>query len=152
MADHYTAAPAGPFAALGRLAGPTHALLRIGAGLLFMQHGAQKLFGALGGMDGQGMKVDNLFSQMGAAGVLEFFGGLLIVIGLATRPVAALLFIQMLVAYFQAHMPQGGLPIQNHGELALLYALIWAFFVGNGAGPLSVDAALAGRRAPGRNS
>jgi putative oxidoreductase len=152
MGTTYTGAPAGPFAAFGRLAGPTHALLRIGAGLLFMQHGAQKLFGALGGMDGQGAKVGNLMSQMGAAGILEFFGGLLIVIGLATRPVAALLFIQMLVAYFQAHMPQGGMPVQNGGELALLYALAWAFFAGNGAGPLSVDAALARRRGPGRNS
>jgi putative oxidoreductase len=151
MATAYTSAPAGPFSAFGRLAGPTHALLRIGAGLLFMQHGAQKLFGALGGMDGKGMKAE-LMTQMGAAGILEFFGGLLIVIGLATRPVAALLFIQMLVAYFQAHMPQGGLPVQNGGELALLYALAWAFFAGNGAGPLSVDDALARRRGPGRNS
>lgn len=150
MAD-YTGAPAGPFAGLGRLAGPTHALLRIGAGLLFMQHGAQKLFGALGGMDGQGMKAE-LMTQMGLAGIMEFFGGLLIAIGLLTRPVAALLFLQMLVAYFQAHMPQGGLPVQNGGELALLYALVWAYFVGNGAGPASVDAALARRRGPGRTS
>lgn len=150
MAD-YTGAPAGPFAGLARLAGPTHALLRIGAGVLFMQHGAQKLFGALGGMDGQGMKAE-LMTQMGLAGILEFFGGLLIAIGLLTRPVAALLFIQMLVAYFQAHMPQGGLPVQNGGELALLYALVWAYFVGNGAGPASVDAALARRRGPGRTS
>jgi putative oxidoreductase len=150
MAD-YTGAPAGPFARLGRLAGPTHALLRIGAGLLFMQHGAQKLFGALGGMDGQGMKAE-LMTQMGLAGIMEFFGGLLIAIGLLTRPVAALLFLQMLVAYFQAHMPQGGLPVQNGGELALLYALVWAYFVGNGAGPASVDAALAQRRGPGRTS
>jgi putative oxidoreductase len=150
MAD-YTGAPAGPFAGLGRLAGPTHALLRIGAGLLFMQHGAQKLFGALGGMDGKGMKAE-LMTQMGLAGIMEFFGGLLIAIGLLTRPVAALLFLQMLVAYFQAHMPQGGLPVQNGGELALLYALVWAYFVGNGAGPASVDAALARRRGPGRTS
>ncbi|HEX6040905.1 DoxX family protein [Longimicrobium sp.] len=137
---------------LAGLAGPTHALLRIGAGLLFMQHGAQKLFGALGGVDGKGMKVE-LMGQMGLAGVLEFFGGLLIVIGLATRPVAALLCLQMIAAYFIAHMPQGGLPVQNGGELALLYALVWAYFAGNGAGPASVDATLAGRRGGGlRNS
>jgi putative oxidoreductase len=150
MANH-TGAGAGPFAGLGRLAGPTHALLRIGAGLLFMQHGAQKLFGALGGMDGQGAQAE-LMSRMGLAGVVEFFGGLLIAIGLATRPVAAIAMIQMIAAYFIAHLPQGGLPVQNGGELALLYALVWAFFVGNGAGPLSVDAALARRRGPGRNS
>lgn len=150
MANH-TGAGAGPFAGLGRLAGPTHALLRIGAGLLFMEHGAQKLFGALGGMDGQGAQAE-LMSRMGLAGVVEFFGGLLIAIGLATRPVAAIAMIQMIAAYFIAHLPQGGLPVQNGGELALLYALVWAFFVGNGAGPASVDAALARRRGPGRNS
>jgi putative oxidoreductase len=152
MADYSrTAAPAGRFGALARLAGPTHALLRMGAGLLFMQHGAQKLFGAYGGMDGQGMQAE-LMSQMGLAGILEFFGGLLIAIGLATRPVAALLCIQMLWAYVQAHMPQGGFPVQNQGELALLYALVWAYFAGNGAGPASVDAAMAGRRGPERTS
>jgi putative oxidoreductase len=146
-----TGAPAGPLAGLTRLAGPTHTLLRIGAGLLFMQHGAQKLFGTLGGMDGQGARAE-LMSQMGLAGVLEFFGGLLIAIGLATRPVAAILFLQMLAAYFIAHLPQGMVPVQNQGELALLYALVWLYFAGNGAGPVSVDAAMAGRRGPGRSS
>lgn len=146
-----THAPAGPLAGLHRLAGPTHALLRIGAGLMFMQHGAQKLFGALGGVDGKGASVE-LMGQMGLAGVVELFGGLLIAIGLATRPVAAVAALQMVAAYFIAHMPQGGLPVQNGGELALLYALVFAYFVGNGAGPASVDAALARRRGPGRNS
>ena len=146
-----TAAPAGPFGALARLAGPTHALLRIGAGLLFMQHGAQKLFGALGGMDGQGMKAE-LMSQMGLAGVLELFGGLLIAIGFMTRPVAVILCLQMIAAYFIAHLPQGMVPVKNGGELALLYALVWAYFAGNGAGPASVDAAMARGRGPGRSS
>lgn len=144
-----TGAPSGPLGMLAGLAGPTHALLRIGAGLLFMQHGAQKLFGVLGGMGAPGQKAE-LVSLMGLAGILEFFGGLLIVIGLMTRPVAVLLFIQMIWAYVQVHLPQGGLPIQNHGELALLYALVWAFLAGNGAGPASVDASLA-RRGPGRS-
>ena len=144
-----TGTGADPFAGLARLAGPTHALLRIGAGLLFMQHGAQKLFGALGGMGAPGQKAE-LMSQMGLAGILEFFGGMLIVIGLATRPVAVLLFIQMIWAYVQAHMPQGGFPIENRGELALLFALVWAYLAGNGAGPLSADAALSRRRAPAR--
>lgn len=135
----------------GAVAGPTHALLRMGAGLLFMQHGAQKLFGMFGGMDGQGMTAE-LVSRMGLAGVLELFGGLLIVLGLATRPVAVILVLQMIAAYFIAHVPQGSIPIQNGGELALLYALVFAYLAGNGAGPASVDAALARRRAPGRNS
>ncbi len=152
MANHTgTAAPAGPFAALGRLAGPTHAILCIGAGLLFMQHGAQKLFGELGGMDGNGARAE-LMSQLGLAGVLELVGGALIVLGLLTRPVALVLFAEMVFAYFKAHAPQGGFPVQNGGELALLYALIWLFLVGNGAGPWSVDAALAGRRAGGGTS
>ena len=84
----------------------THAALRIGAGLLFMQHGVQKLFGFFGGVGPHGETVQ-LMSQLGLAGVLETFGGLLIVLGLLTRPVAMLLAIEMLVAYFQVHAPQG---------------------------------------------
>lgn len=123
----------------GRLTGvarATHAVLRIGAGLLFMQHGVQKLFGWL-----EGPGPVPLVSQMGLAGVLETFGGLLIVLGLFTRPVALLLMLQMIVAYVQAHVPQGPWPILNGGEPALLFALAWAFLAANGAGPLSLDAA-----------
>jgi len=121
------------------LAGTTHALLRIGAGLLFMQHGLQKLFGLFGGVDGQGGTVQ-LVSQFGLAGVLETFGGLLIVLGLLTRPVAAVLALEMLTAFFQVHFPQGGFPIQNRGEVPLMFMLVWIFFAGNGAGPASLDA------------
>ncbi len=124
----------------------THAVLRIGAGLLFMQHGAQKLFGWFGGFGGEPGATAALFSQMGLAGVLEFFGGLLIVLGLLMRPVALLLVLQMIAAYFIAHVPQGPVPIQNGGELALLYALIFAFLAAAGAGPASLDRnALKGR-------
>src|SRR5687768_9778374 len=84
-------------------------LLRIGAGLLIMQHGAQKLLGralrgsaVLGPDEGAA-----LFTQLWVAGMLEFWGGLLIVVGLLTRPVAALLALEMLVAYVQAHIPRG---------------------------------------------
>lgn len=117
------------------LAPITLTLLRIGSGILFMQHGAQKLFGWLGGKGPV-----ELMSQMGVAGVLEFFGGLLLVLGLAVRPTAAVLALLMLVAYGLAHMPQGGWPVQNKGELALLYAAVFAFFTGNGGGPWSLDA------------
>jgi putative oxidoreductase len=116
-------------------------IMRIGVGLLFMQHGAQKLFGWLGGVDGQGGTVE-LMTQFGLAGVLEFFGGALIVVGLLTRLTAFLLSGQMLVAYLQAHMPQGGLPIQNGGELALLYSAVYLYLVAAGPGKWSVDAAL----------
>jgi putative oxidoreductase len=126
-------------ATLASLAPWTHALLRIGAGLLFMQHGLQKLFGMFGGMDGAGATV-TLVSQMGVAGVLETFGGLLLVLGLLTRPVAFLLAGEMLVAFLQAHLPRAGVPLENGGEVPLLYMLVFLFFVGHGAGPVSLDA------------
>ena len=145
MVDTAYDAPAGP-ARMDRVGGILHAVLRIGTGLLFMQHGGQKLFGWFGGLGGTPGATAELFSQMGLAGVLEFFGGLLIVIGLLTRPVAVILAIEMIAAYFIAHMPQGGFPIQNGGELALLYALIYAYFAAAGAGPLSADATMRDRR------
>ncbi len=111
-----------------------HAALRIAAGLLFMEHGLQKLFGMLGGMQAP---IDSL---MGVAGILEFGGGILIVLGLATRPVATILFLEMVYAFTTVHAPQGGAPIQNQGELALLYGSIFLFLMNAGAGPLSVDA------------
>ena len=114
------------------------AVLRVGAGLLFMQHGAQKLFGMFGGMGPEGGTAP-LISQMGLAGVLEVFGGAAIVLGLLTRPIAALLVIEMIWAYVQAHLPQGFVPIQNGGELALLYALIFTLLATHGAGRLSLD-------------
>src|SRR4029077_4196061 len=122
-----------------RLSPWTHAILRIAAGLLFMEHGAQKWFGWFGGM-GRPRGAAPLMSQLGAAGVLEVAGGALRVIGLFTRPVAAVLLLEMIVAYAQVHLPQGRWPIQNQGELALLYASIFCFLSASGAGPLSVDA------------
>ena len=119
----------------------THGVFRMAAGLLFMQHGLQKLFGFFGGVPPSGEAVP-LISLMGAAGVIETIGGALIIVGLLTRPVAAFLFMEMVVAYFMAHYPQGGWPIQNQGELALLYASIFVFLAGNGAGALSLDSRL----------
>lgn len=139
-----TAAPGAPARALAaRWAPGFHALLRIGAGLLYMEHGLQKLFGLFGGMGPSGGTVP-LVSLMGLAGVLESGGGLLLVLGLFTRPVATILVLEMLYAFLTVHLPQGGAPIQNHGELPLLYALIWAFLAGNGAGPASLDSRRAG--------
>ena len=114
--------------------GATHAVARILFGLLFMQHGAQKLFGVLGGN-----QVETLFGLFGLAGVMEFFGGLLVVVGLWTAPVSALLALQMLVAYFMAHAGQGLMPIENKGELALLYMAAFAFLAVSGSGPASLD-------------
>lgn len=124
----------------------THAVLRIGAGLLFMQHGAQKLLGWFGGFGGTPGATAELFTQMGLAGVLELVGGLLIVLGLFTRPVAVLLALEMIAAYVIAHVPQGGAPVQNAGELALLYLLVFVFLAGNGPGPASLDGRMTARR------
>ncbi len=112
----------------------THTLLRMVTGLMFWQHGAQKLFGWLGGR-----RVEDLTSLMGLAGVLEFFGGLLIIIGLFTRPVAFILSGEMAVAYFMAHQPRGLWPIENRGEVVVLFSFIYLFFAAHGAGPYSLD-------------
>ena len=129
----------------GALRGATHAFLRIGAGLLFFMHGAPKLFGWFGGMGPEGGTAE-LFSLMGLAGVLEVFGGLAIALGVLTRPVAVVLALEMIVAYVQAHMPRGGAPVENQGELALLYMLIWMFVAVNGPGGFSLDGLIAARR------
>ena len=120
------------------------ALFRVVAGLMFMQHGAQKLFGWLKAPDAPPGTVE-LFSQMGLAGVLEFFGGLLIVLGLFTRPVAFILSGLMAAAYFMAHAPNGPVPIQNQGELAVLFCFIFLYLSARGGGRYSVDHAMAGR-------
>jgi putative oxidoreductase len=99
----------------------------------------QKIFGLLGG------KQVPIASLLGAAGILEFVGVLLIA-GLLTRPVAAVLIVEMLVAYVKAHLPRGWVPIQNGGELALLFALAFVFLAAHGAGAFSLDAWLGGRR------
>ena len=108
-------------------------VLRVGAGLLFIEHGVQKLFGLFGG------QAEPLTSRLGVAGVLESVGGLLLIVGLFTRPVALVLLLEMLVAFATVHVPMGGWPVQNQGELALLYALIFAVLAVHGGGPLSID-------------
>ncbi len=113
-----------------------HALLRIVAGFTFSLHGFQKLFGYFGGIHGARA---HFFSLMWLAGVLECFGGLLILIGLFTRPVAFLLCGEMAVAYFKSHFPQGFWPIKNGGEMAVVYCFIFLYLMTSGAGPLSVD-------------
>lgn len=120
------------------LAGATHAILRIVAGALYCMHGMPKLFGWFGGMGEAGGPAP-LVSLMGLAGVLEVFGGLLILLGLFTRPVAAILALEMIIAYFMAHLPRGLIPYLNGGELALLYMGVWIFLAGNGAGAWSLD-------------
>ena len=122
-------------------------LLRIVAGLLFLQAGGMKLFGWFGGMP-DGAKLV-LMSQVGVGGILEFFGGLAIMLGLFTRPVAFVLSGEMAVAYWQFHAPGGFWPIQNHGEPAVLLCFIFLYMAAQGGGPWSADALLRRKRAAG---
>jgi putative oxidoreductase len=119
--------------ALGRLAPWFYVLLRVVAGLAFAQHGAQKLFGVLGG------SAVELATQRGAAGIIEFVGGIMIALGLFTSPIAFLASGEMAWAYFQAHAPRGFWPIQNGGELAVLYCFIFLYLSAAGSGKLSID-------------
>jgi len=111
-------------------------VLRIIAAFLFIAHGAQKLFGFLAP---PGMPSFEPLSQMWIGGVLEFFGGLLLLLGLFTRPVAFILSGMMAVAYFQMHAPGGFWPLQNKGELAVLYCFVFLFFSVAGGGEWSLD-------------
>src|SRR5688572_8178433 len=122
------------------LPGTTHALLRVVTGLLFMQHGVQKLFGLLIDPSRPWGGAPPMFSQFWFAGVLECFGGALIVLGLLTRPVAFLLAGEMAVAYFQAHAPRNFWPILNRGENVVLFCFVFLHLFAVGAGPWSVDA------------
>ena len=126
--------------------GGIHSLLRVVTGALFMQHGVQKLFGLLLRPDRPWNGAPEAFSQMWFAGVLEVFGGALIVLGLLTRPVAFLLSGEMAVAYFQAHFPRDFWPILNGGEHVVLFCFVFLYLFAAGPGPYSVDAALFARR------
>jgi putative oxidoreductase len=109
-------------------------LLRIVVAFLFGCHGAQKALGLLGGHRMP------LVSLLGLAGVLELLGGTLILLGLFTRPVAFVLSGEMVVAYFRAHAGKGLFPIQNGGELAVLYCFVFVYMIFAGGGAFSLDA------------
>jgi putative oxidoreductase len=118
---------------LGRFSPQLYAIMRIVAGLLFACHGAQKLFGVLGGQQVA------LGSMFGAAGIIELVGGLLIAIGFLTGTVAFIASGEMAYAYFARHQPRGTFPIQNGGELAALYCFVFLFVAARGAGMWGVD-------------
>lgn len=117
--------------------GYVYALMRIVVGLAFAQHGAQKLLGLLGGTDGAGATVE-MVSLMGVAGVIELGGGLLVAVGLLTRPAAFLASGLMAAAYFLAHAGRGFWPIENGGELAVLFCFVFLYIAFQGGGPLSL--------------
>jgi putative oxidoreductase len=118
--------------------GYTHAALRVMTGLLFVQHGMTKLFKFP--MTEYFKDGVSLFSFMGFAGALELVGGILIIIGLFTRTTAFVLAGMMAVAYFMAHASQGFFPIQNAGELAIMFCFVFLYLATAGAGPYSLDA------------
>jgi putative oxidoreductase len=122
---------------MNRLAGATHSLLRIVAGLLFICPGGMKLLGWFGGMPGP--HTGGLPPLLMVAGVIELVGGTAILLGLFTRPVAFIASGEMAFAYFIGHFPHGFWPIQNHGEPAVLLCFIFLFLSANGAGPISLD-------------
>jgi putative oxidoreductase len=130
---------------MNRFADATHSLLRIVAGSLFICPGGMKLFGWFGGLPGPA-RAGGLPPLMLAAGVIEVFGGTLILVGLFTRPVAFIAAGEMAFAYFIGHFPRGFWPIQNHGEPAVLFCFIYLFLAANGPGPWSLDHLIRRRR------
>jgi putative oxidoreductase len=119
-------------------------ILRIVAGSMFITAGTMKIFGYPPMPPGQ--PPIQLMSQMGVGGMLETVGGLLIILGLFTRPVAFILSGEMAVAYFQFHAPNGFLPIVNGGQPAVFYCFFFLYLVFAGPGPWSIDALIARRR------
>jgi putative oxidoreductase len=120
-------------------------VLRVIAAVLFIQHGARKLFGFLAAQPGP---APELFSTMWIAGVLEVFGGLIFLLGLFTRQVAFILSGLMAAAYFMSHAPRGFWTLQNGGELAALYCFLFLYFTFAGGGAWSLDRLLRREKSP----
>lgn len=117
-------------------------ILRIVAGLIFLAHGTQKLLGfPAGERAGAGLAFDSLGSF---AGPIEIVAGILITLGLFTRPAAFVASGTMAVAYWYAHAPQNFFPVNNGGDAAILYCFVFLYFVFAGPGPLSIDAKRSG--------
>jgi putative oxidoreductase len=121
-------------APLARLSEPIYAVFRIVVGALFAFHGAQKLLGMFGG------RVAEMGTQLWFAGVIELVGGIMIAIGLLAGLAAIIASGEMAAAYFIAHAPRGTWPIQNQGELAVVYCFAFLYIAARGAGMLSIDA------------
>lgn len=119
------------------------ALLRIVAGLIFLEHGTQKFFGLPDGqLAGAGLGFDN---SAAFAGVVELVAGLLITIGLFTRPAAFIASGTMAAAYWMIHAPQNFFPVNNGGDAAILYCFFFLYLVFAGPGAWSIDAMRSGR-------
>ena len=110
-------------------------VLRIITGLLFLEHGTQKLLN----FPPRANPGPALFSLLGVQGLLELIGGIFIVIGFFTRSVAFILAGDMAVAYFMAHAPRGFFPLVNGGQLAILFCFVFLYLFVAGGGVWSVD-------------
>lgn len=121
------------------------AILRGVAGLLFLAHGVVKLFGF---PPGAPPGAQPIFTLLGIGGLIELIGGALIVLGLATRPIALLLSGEMAVAYFMFHAPKSVFPIANGGDAAILYCFIFLYLAVAGPGAWSLDGLRSQRRRP----
>ncbi len=115
-------------------------LLRVVAGLMFLQAGGMKIFGWFGGMPNEPGGAAALMSQTGIGGILEVCGGLAVMLGLFTRPAAFILSGEMAVAYWQFHAPDGAWPVQNHGGQSVLFCFIFLYMAARGSGDWSLDA------------
>jgi len=125
---------------VGRYSDHAYAVTRVVGGLLFACHGAQKLFGVLGGireLGGEGL----------LAGIIEFFGGSLVALGLVASIAAFVASGEMAVAYLRAHAPIGFWPIQNGGEWAVFYCFFFLYVAAEGSGRFSLDSVFRRRRA-----
>jgi putative oxidoreductase len=120
-------------------------ILRIVVGILYFEHGTQKIFD-IPPSTAPGPHVYHLVSLNGLAGILETFGGLAILVGLLTRPVAFVLAGEMAVAYFKVHIWRSFFPINNRGDNVVLFCFIFLLFCFLGAGPWSIDALIARSR------
>ena len=127
----------------------TYALMRIVFGFIFLCYGLQK-FGLFGGVDGNGSPAPFLSWPYGIAAILETGAGVLIAIGLLTRPTAFIASGQMAVAYFMRHQPQGALPVVNDGVPAVLLCFAFLYIAARGAGIWSADGAMSGGGSPRR--
>jgi putative oxidoreductase len=123
-----------------RYAPRVYAIFRIVFGLMFLSHGLQKIFGMFGGVQLFGGQLPPLTSMPGIAGVLELILGTMIMAGLFANLAAFLASGEMAVAYFTQHQPTGFWPLENQGELAVLYCFAFLYIAARGAGPWSLDA------------
>ncbi|MBA2432189.1 MAG: DoxX family protein [Chthoniobacterales bacterium] len=132
------------FNTLARFADPVYCVLRLVSGLLFASHGAQKVFGLFGGRVAEA-------PLMIFGGWVELAGGILIALGLLTRPAAFMASGMMAVAYFMAHAGGGWHPVMNKGELAVVYCFLFLYFFFYGPGRYSIDRMIWKDRTVGRD-